>query len=75
MANGDDAVAAGLGKVYSTDKVRQGYDEINKTRDQVAQTRAQIPASKAAYRAAAGITVSTSSPSGGADGDIWFKIV
>lgn len=33
MANGDDAVAAGLLKVASSADRRQGYDEINRTRD------------------------------------------
>lgn len=36
MANGDEALAAGLDVVGSGDDKRQGYDEINKTRDYIA---------------------------------------
>ena len=76
MAVGDDAAAAGFALVDgATDKVIDGDLEINRTRDYVAQTKALIPASKAAYRNAAGITSGTGDPSGGTDGDIYFKII
>lgn len=55
-------------------RVRWGAYHINLTRDWLAQTKALIPTSKAGYRAAAGITASTSAPSGGSDGDIHFVI-
>lgn len=78
MAIGDDAQAAGLPIVPDTGeegRVRWGAREINRTRDQVAQTKAVIPTGKAAYRSAAGISSGTGEPSGGVDGDIYFKIV
>lgn len=78
MAIGDDAAAAGLPLVPDNGEeglVRLGAQEINRTRDQVAQTRATIPGSKSAYRIAAGITSGTADPSGGSDGDIYFKIL
>jgi hypothetical protein len=78
MAIGDDAIAAGFPTVPDTGeegRVRWGAREINRTRDEVAQTKAVIPVGKAAYRSAAGITSGTADPSGGIDGDIYFKIV
>lgn len=78
MAIGDDAQAAGLPIVPDTGeegRVRWGAREINRTRDEVAQTKALIPTGKAAYRSAAGISSGTGEPSGGVDGDIYFKIV
>jgi hypothetical protein len=78
MAIGDDAAAAGLPLVPNTGPeglVRLGAQEINRTRDEVAQTRSQIPTGKAGYRTAAGISSGTADPVGGADGDIYFKIV
>ncbi|MFN3948008.1 hypothetical protein [Microbacterium sp.] len=39
MANGEQAVSAGMDVVLGTDDRRQGYDEDNKTRDYIA-TRA-----------------------------------
>jgi len=78
MAVGDDAAAAGLPLVPNTGeegRVRYGAREINRTRDEVAQTKALIPVGKAAYRAAAGISAGTADPSGGSDGDIYFKII
>jgi hypothetical protein len=78
MAIGDDAAAAGLPLVPETGdegKVRYGAREINRTRDEVAQTRNAIPVGKPAYRAAAGISSGTADPSGGNDGDIYFKII
>lgn len=78
MAVGDDATAAGLPLVPDTGeegRVRWGAQEINRTRDHVAQTKATIPVGKAGYRSAAGITSGTASPSGGNDGDIYFKVI
>ena len=78
MATGDDSIAAGFGFVPDTGpdgKVRLGATKINETRDFLAQVKALIPSSKAAYRAAAGITVVTSLPGSGTDGDIVLKIV
>lgn len=78
MAVGDAASAAGYALVPDTGeegRVRWGAREINRTRDYIAQVLALIPGSKAAYRTAAGITSGTADPSGGADGDIYFKIL
>lgn len=78
MAVGDQATAAGFTLVPDTGeegRVRWGAREINRTRDFVAQIKALIPVGKPAYRAASGITSGTSDPSGGNDGDIYFKII
>lgn len=78
MAVGDDAIAAGLPVVPDDGeegRVRWGAREINRTRDMEAQTRALLPTGKAAYRAAAGISSGTAEPTGGVDGDIYFRIV
>ncbi len=76
MPIGDDAVAAGFAIVDgSTDLIIDGDQEINRTRDYVAQIKGLIPVGKAGYRTAAGITSGTSDPSGGTDGDVYFKIV
>lgn len=78
MAVGDDAIAAGLPVVPDNGeegRVRYGAREINRTRDMEAQTRALIPTGKAAYRTSAGISSGTGEPTGGVDGDIYFKIV
>ncbi len=78
MAVGDDALAAGLPVVPDTGeegRVRWGGREINRTRDQVAQTRATIPSGKSAFRSAAGISSGIGDPTGGNDGDIYFKIL
>ena len=78
MAVGDDATSAGFQLVPDTGeegRVRWGAREINRTRDFVAQIKALIPVGKAAYRTAAGITSGTGNPTGGNDGDIYFKII
>lgn len=78
MAVGDNALAAGMPVVPDSGeegRVRWGSREINRTRDFVAQVRALIPIGKAGYRTAAGISSGTAEPSGGNDGDIYFKIV
>lgn len=76
MAVGDDATAAGYPLVPNTGVddalIRYGAREINRTRDFVAQVLNAMPT-----RATLGITgkhtISNASPSGGSDGDVWFK--
>lgn len=78
MAVGDSAHAAGYPTVPDTGeegKVRWGAREINRTRDFIAQVKALIPVGKANYRSAAGISSGTANPTGGSDGDIYFKIL
>lgn len=78
MAIGDDATAAGYLLVPNSGSdglVKDGAKEINRTRDYIAQVKATVPAGKAAARTAAGITSGTGDPSGGTDGDIYFKIL
>jgi hypothetical protein len=78
MAVGDAAAAAGYALVPDTGeegRVRWGAREINRARDYIAQVKALIPTSKASYRTAAGISSGTADPTGGADGDIYFKIL
>jgi hypothetical protein len=78
VAVGDQATAAGLPLVPDTGeegKVKWGAREINRTRDEVAVVMGMVPASKAAARAVAGISSGTAEPTGGTDGDIYFKIV
>lgn len=78
MAVGDDATAAGYPLVPDTGdagRVKLGAQEINRTRDFIAQVGALIPSSKSAYRTASGITSGTTDPTGGDDGDVYFKIV
>lgn len=79
MAIGDDATAAGYplvpGTGSDTSKVQKGAQEINRTRDFIAQVGANIPTSKTGYRTASGITSGTGDPTGGTDGDIYFKII
>ena len=78
MAVGDDATAAGYELVPDTGeegRVRWGAREINRTRDYIAQVKALIPVGKAGYRNAAGVTSGTADPTGGNDGDIYFKII
>lgn len=78
MAIGDSAAAAGFPLVPGSGdagRVRLGAQEINRTRDEVAEVKATIPVGKAAYRTAAGISSGTADPTGGNDGDIYFKII
>lgn len=78
MAVGDDASAAGYPLVPDTGVeglVKLGAQEINRTRDFIAMVKAMIPAGKAAYRTSSGITSGTANPTGGNDGDIYFKVV
>lgn len=78
MAIGDDATAAGFQLVPNTGeegRVRWGAREINRTRDFIAQIKNLIPTGKSGFRTASGITSGTSDPSGGEDGDVYFKII
>lgn len=78
MAVGDDALGAGFTVVPDTGeegRVRWGAREINRTRDWIAQVKLLIPVGKGGYRSASGITSGTADPSGGADGDIYFKVL
>lgn len=78
MAIGDDATNGGYGLVPETGedgRVRWGAREINRTRDFIAQVKALIPVGKGANRLAAGISSGTAQPTGGNDGDIYFKIL
>jgi hypothetical protein len=78
MAEGDQAEAAGYSVVPDTGeqgRVRWGAREINRTRDYIAQLKNLIPSSKTGYRNAAGVTSGTTDPTGGNDGDVYFKII
>lgn len=78
MAVGDDAEDAGYQLVPDTGengKVRYGAREINRTRDYVAQVNKKVPVNKSGFRDASGIRTGTANPSGGSDGDIYFKIL
>jgi hypothetical protein len=78
VAIGDAASAAGYPLVPDTGeegKVKWGARELNRTRDFIAGLKALIPGSKDASRTAAGISSGTTDPTGGTDGDIYFKII
>ena len=78
MAIGDEATSLNYPLVPETGEdglVRWGAREINRTRDYVARAMALIPTGKAGYRTAAGISSGTGAPTGGEDGDIYFKII
>lgn len=78
MAIGSDATKAGYPLVPDTGeegKVRWGAREINRTRDFIALVKKLIPVGKGGYRSAGGISSGTANPTGGSDGDIYFKIV
>lgn len=78
MAIGDQASAAGYALVPDSGeegRVRWGSREINRTRDFIAQVLSTIPVGKAGFRAASGISSGTAEPTGGNDGDIYFKIL
>lgn len=78
MAIGDDAQSAGYSIVPETGeegRVRWGAREINRTRDFIALVKALLPTSKASYRTASGISSGTADPTGGSDGDIYFKVL
>lgn len=78
MAIGDAAAAAGFPLVPDTGeegKVKWGARELNRTRDIVAILKSLLPTSKASFRSASGITSGYTEPTGGMDGDIYFKIL
>lgn len=78
MAVGDAAADAGFPLVPDTGeegRVRWGGREINRTRDFIAQVKALIPVGKDAFRTASGISSGTGDPTGGNDGDIYFKVI
>lgn len=78
MAIGDAATAAGyplVPDVGTEGLVKWGAREINRTRDIAAGVKGALPASKGGFRTAAGISSGTVNPSGGSDGDIYFKIL
>lgn len=78
MAVGDNAAAAGFPLVPDTGeegRLRWGGRELNRTRDFVAQVKAMIPIGKPGFRTASGISSGTAAPTGGNDGDIYFKII
>lgn len=78
MTIGDAAQAAGFPLVPDTGedgKVKWGARELNRTRDMVAILKGLLPTSKASYRTASGITSGTAEPTGGTDGDIYFRIL
>lgn len=78
MAIGDEAQAAGYPLVPvdgEEGRVYWGWREFNRTRDFIAQVKAMVPLGKSGYRSAAGISSGTAVPSGGNDGDIYFRIV
>lgn len=65
MAIGDDASSAGFPLVPNTGPdglVRWGAQEINRTRDMVAEVKGRIK-------------YGTAAPTGGDDGDIYFKVI
>lgn len=81
MAIGDAATAAGYplvpdeGPDGTGGKVREGFQEINRTRDFLAELKAILPGTKDGFRGSAGISSGTAEPTGGTDGDIYFKIL
>ena len=78
MAVGDQAAADGYAIVPDTGeegRVRWGGREINRTRDYIAILKNMIPVGKSGYRTASGISSGTGDPTGGSDGDIYFKII
>jgi hypothetical protein len=78
VAIGDAAAAAGFPLVPDTGeegKVKWGARELNRTRDFVANLKALIPISKSQFRSSAGVSSGTAEPTGGTDGDIYFKIL
>ncbi len=78
MPIGDDAQTAGYPLVPDNGeegRVRWGAREINRTRDFVAIVKNLLPTGKAGYRNASGISSGSADPTGGEDGDIYFKIL
>ena len=78
MAIGDAAAAAGYPLVPDSGeegKVKWGARELNRTRDFIANLAGILPASKSGFRSSSGISSGTAEPTGGTDGDIYFKIL
>lgn len=78
MAVGDDALSQGLSVVPDSGedgKVKWGSREINRTRDYIAQLKRLWPTGKGGFRSASGISSGTGDPTGGEDGDIYFKVI
>lgn len=91
MTVGADAIAAGYPVVPSTGsedaKVRHGAREINRTRDLLAQVKNLIPAvwpinkggtgatTKLDAKTNLGITYGALLPTGGTEGDIYFRVL
>lgn len=78
MAIGDDATSFGYPLVPNAGSeglVKWGAREINRTRDLIALVKKLLPSSKAGFRTSSGISSGTASPTGGSDGDIYFKII
>lgn len=91
MTIGADAIAAGYPLVPDTGsddaKVRWGAREINRTRDLVARLAARIPAiwpvdkggtggaTKLDAKKNLGISYGTLLPTGGSEGDIYFRVI
>lgn len=78
MAIGDQAASESFLLVPNSGedgKVKYGAREINRTRDYIAVVKKMIPATNAAARTRAGITYGSGAPSGGADGDIYFRFI
>lgn len=78
MAIGDDAKYMGYPTVPDTGeegRVRWGARELNRTRDFIAAVKNSIPKGKGAYRGSAGISSGTGNPSGGEDGDVYFRVI
>lgn len=91
MAVGDDAASVGYPTVPSTGsedaKVRHGAREINRTRDFIAQVKNLIPnvwpiakggtggSTKITAKNGLGISYGALLPTGGEEGDIYFRIL
>jgi len=91
MAIGDDATGQGYPLVPDTGsddaRVRWGAREINRTRDFIAQVKASVlgiwPVSrggtgannKSQAKINLGFSYGTSDPTGGENGDIYFKVI
>ena len=90
MAIGDDAIASGYATVPESGengRVRWGAREINRTRDFLAQIKQAIPnvwpinrggtggTTKIEAKTSLGITYGALLPTGGSEGDIYFRIL
>lgn len=64
MAIGDEASGLGWPLVRSSDLIREGAQEINRTRDMAAEAYNKVPNSQTNFQKAAGIRVGTEHPDG-----------